>query len=70
MGRQLCKFNALGVKQKTSGTVRKTGKGGGEVVVVVGCMVEEEGFRSRWETNSWIEDTKSAQRLQVASGED
>jgi len=38
--------------------------------VVVGCMVEEEGFRPRWETNSWIEDTKSAQRLQVASGED
>jgi hypothetical protein len=40
------------------------------MVWIVGCMVEEEGFRSRWETDGWIEDTWSAQRLQVASGED
>ena len=70
MGRQLCKFNGLGAMQEASGTVRKTGKSGEEMVLVVGCRVEVEGFSSRLETDGWIGDTKSAQRLQVARGEE
>ena len=68
MGRQLWKLNGFEAMGRASGTVRKAGKARSQNGFGRCVGGPEQDFESRLETNGWLEDKKSAQRLQVARG--